>query len=136
MDEILSNQKLKIKDEDQLLHLINSLYAKDKKYSNLYGHVLFQNVEPKMIEEFIELYDINDINYHVWISLSKRLTKNISNNKKHHKNRYKKQIIAKEEENQIPQNKTEDQKQKNFFDLYQNDFSFSSSGIVIENLSN
>ena len=101
LEEILSNQKLMIKNEDQLLHFLNSIYSKDKKYSNLYCYVVFSNVEPNTIDEFIEIYDINDINYYIWKSISERLSKHTTNNKKYYKNRYKKQINIKKERDNI-----------------------------------
>lgn len=137
LEEILNNRKLTIKDEDQLLHLINSLYLNDKRYSNLYGYVIFQNVGHEMIDEFIEIFDIIDINNHIWISLSKIFSKN---NKKLHKNRYRKQINIKENKNQS--NKKDEERDlikneningiqyNNFHDSF--DFSFPSSDIDID----
>ena len=139
LEEILNNRKLKINDEDQLLHLINSLYSKNKKYSNLYCHVIFQNAGSKMIDEFFEIFDLNDINHRIWFSLSKFLKKNVPCTIKHHKNRYKKQIkeekkqeIIKEQNNLI-QRENNNEVGEGFWPT--DDWSFPSSQIEIDNFS-
>lgn len=78
LDQIISNPKLRLSDEDQLLHFIYCLYQKNpEKYSDLYCHVMFSNVETKAISEFIEIYNINDIDSETWRSISKRLREDI-----------------------------------------------------------
>lgn len=87
---IFRNELFEIKDEDQLLHFINSLYLKDKKYSILYSYVIFQNVELKTMNEFVDIFDINDINSYTWNSISQRLLQeikiNLTNNKRYKTN--------------------------------------------------
>lgn len=81
IERILSSQFLSLKDEDQLLSFVNYLYVKcddDKRkdVSYLYGYVIFECVSPTKIEEFVRIFDINDINALIWLSLSNRLKLN------------------------------------------------------------
>ena len=82
---IVSNPKLCLKNEDQLLNFINQLYNKDPEFSNLY---IFENISSKTMDDFLQIFDYNDINGNIWMSLSKRL----SNKEKSsiYINRYKK----------------------------------------------
>lgn len=59
--DILNDESLVLKDEDQLLQFINKLYSQDHKYSILYETVHFSNVSKEKIDKFIELYDFNDM---------------------------------------------------------------------------
>lgn len=98
IEKVLNNEKLQINDEDQLLRFINSLYLKDKKYSNLYCYIIFSNVSAESMKEFVEIYDINDINNFIWKSITERLTKEIKNNNNLCQKRYKVEHKSKEEE--------------------------------------
>ena len=71
--DILKHPKLQLKNEDELLKFINDMYSKDSKYSILYETVLFSNVEKSTICEFVDIFDINDLNIQIWQNLSARL---------------------------------------------------------------
>ena len=62
INKIISNNKLHLKDENQLLHFLNEIYEerKDIKSRNLYEFVIFENVYEDMIEEFITYVNKND----------------------------------------------------------------------------
>lgn len=70
---IIQNQKLQLKDEDQLLHLINYLYMNDHEYSIFYEDVCFVNVSRESIIEFLTVFDVNDITKMTWNAVSDRL---------------------------------------------------------------
>ena len=71
--KILNNDKLILKDEDQLLSFINKLYMKDDSFLTLYETVMFSNVSSEPIEKFLQLIDMNDITNSMWNELSNRL---------------------------------------------------------------
>lgn len=99
---VLGNSKLKLRDEDQLISIINELYSKDSKYATLYSYVYFSNVGENIIEEFVEIYNISDITQEIWASISQRLiqqikislSEQINNNRYKGKNKHDKQGIS------------------------------------------
>lgn len=84
--EILSQEKLKLNTEDQLLKFVNSLYSKDKKYSILYEFVYFSNVTSLEMSNFISIFDLTNITNETWNKLCDRM---------------KEEIISKKENNSI-----------------------------------
>lgn len=84
INKIISNNKLHLKDENQLLHFLNEIYEerKDIKSRNLYEFVIFENVYEDMIEEFLSVYDYNDLTHETWISITNRLKQPIQRDKK------------------------------------------------------
>ena len=80
IEKIISNNNLIIRNENQLLSFINNLYSSDSNYANLYEFVLFQNVDKESIEEFLSIYNINDITHEIWESISCRLKQKVINN--------------------------------------------------------
>lgn len=91
---IISNEKLQINDEDQLVLFINKLYTNENKYSLLYEFVYFENVSEDIMNKFIDIFDINDLTNETWKSISIRLKSEIKNTKKSEKtNRYKQEGI-------------------------------------------
>lgn len=87
---VTSNEKLKLKDEDQLLNFINCLYQKDSKYKILYENVIFMNAKSSSISNFIHIFDYNDVNSSIWSLLSNRLlleNENIVKNDQRYKNK-------------------------------------------------
>lgn len=73
---ILNNENISLLKEDQLVNFINHLYFSDSKYSKLYDFVLFENVGTKAIDEFLNIYDINDMTNEIWAAISRRLQNN------------------------------------------------------------
>lgn len=73
IEQIISNKSLKLIDEDSLLQFILNLYEEDHSYSRLFEYVLFFNVSNKMLEKFINCFDIDDINSIIWKSICYRL---------------------------------------------------------------
>lgn len=56
-----------------MISFVNKLYAQDRKYLQLYEHVLFSFVSETSINEFIDVFDFNDINHQIWYNVSERL---------------------------------------------------------------
>ena len=83
---IISNPKLKLNNEDQLLTFVNKLYLNDSNYRNLYNYVHFCNVEQNTIIEFLKIFDINDISNESWQLLSIRLSLKVNNDDELKKN--------------------------------------------------
>lgn len=79
---ILCNKKLVLKNEDQLLKFVNKLYSIDKKYSILYDEVIFTNVSSNMMNEFVSIFDNNDMSRIIWLKETKRKYTEKSQNKK------------------------------------------------------
>ena len=78
IERIIKSDKLLLNNEDQLLSFINQLYMRDSKYSVLYENVFFSFVSVSKISEFIQIFDISDLNTETWISISHRLQQEIS----------------------------------------------------------
>lgn len=74
---IISNSKLQLETEGQLLNAINYLYSKNQQFSILYEYVNFLNVEEDGISSFLSLINIDDISRETWNHLSKRLKQRI-----------------------------------------------------------
>ena len=91
---IIQNDQLRLKNEDQLLKFINSLYSKNSDYSILYETVLFSNVTSDTMREFVSLFNVNDISYGTWKELSERLCCEIHKNdeNKREKTRYTEEV--------------------------------------------
>ena len=62
LSSILSNPNLVIESEDKLLNFINELYLKSNEYSILYEYILFSNVQSSSINDFLTVFDFNDLN--------------------------------------------------------------------------
>ena len=68
LESVLKHPKLRVKDEDHLLHFNNALYLRDKDLSSFHSYVIFANVEKKTIDEFVEIFDANAMNAFIWKS--------------------------------------------------------------------
>lgn len=75
LERIISNNKLKLRDENQLLNFINQIYKNQNNmnYSILYHYVLFNNVDEELITTFIDNFNYDDIDVQIWSAISKRL---------------------------------------------------------------
>lgn len=67
------DKNLHLKSEDQLLNFVNTLYSKNSKFSILYESIYFLNVSLESMNEFLSIFDNNDINGEIWNKLSQRL---------------------------------------------------------------
>lgn len=94
MKDIISSNELKLKSEDQLLKFINSLYDESSEFYQLYEHIIFSNATSEVMNEFISIFNYNDITGDLWTSLSKRLLSDIQlddevkKDDEHHRRRY------------------------------------------------
>ena len=78
IEQIISNDALKINNEEELFDFVLSLYIKSKEYSTLFSHVIFINLPSKSIYNFNQNFDINDMNKSIWEKISYRLQQDIS----------------------------------------------------------
>ena len=69
---IFKNKKLKIESEDQLIRIINRLYQKNSEYSQFYEYVDFVNAEIGIINEFLSIFDIEDLTTGTWNKICRR----------------------------------------------------------------
>ena len=93
---IFTNDDLLLKNEDQLLDLINYLYYCDNKYSILYETVFFENVSGEKVHEFIDIFNYDQISSEIWKRLSKRLEFEIKQSElKNNKNLYQSRYVLK-----------------------------------------
>ena len=79
IEQIISNNKLKILNEKELFDIVLTFYIKSKEYSILFSYINFLNLPRKCIEEFKEKFDINDLNISIWENICSRLEQDISN---------------------------------------------------------
>ncbi|OHS97925.1 hypothetical protein TRFO_35762 [Tritrichomonas foetus] len=91
---ILSNENLRIQNEDSLFDFIMNIYQKlDKNKSafELFEFLEFSNLKVKKIQSFLEILNIDSLTNELWLSLSKRLLLEVKklevNNERYHHNR-------------------------------------------------
>lgn len=96
--DILNNNKLQIKDEDQLLKFLIEINEENKK-SFLYEFIIFENVSSKMMKEFVNIYDYNFMTKKTWQNLCSRLICDVKNEKK--TDRYTMKINEVKKENKL-----------------------------------
>lgn len=89
IERIINHPNLQLETEDDLLKFINELYLKSKEYSILYSYVHFRNVEINTIEEFINIFNIDDLDHSTWFSITNRLKEEIKNTNTNDSKRYK-----------------------------------------------
>lgn len=91
---ILQHDKLQLRDENQLLNILNYLYEHDKKYSELYKYVYYSNVTEESICEFIDIFDIEYLDEDIWRQIADRLKRKVEmKTDKINERRYLKQEI-------------------------------------------
>lgn len=78
LEKIVNNEKLLLKDENQLLHFINVLYSENRKFSSLYETVYFERVTTEVLTEFVNVICLDDITNSSWKRLAQRLKQEIS----------------------------------------------------------
>lgn len=94
LNKILRSRNLHLKDEDQLLNFLNTLYGIDTNNSSLYETVIFTNVTSECMKKFVDTIELKDVNESTWRSLALRLCSEIKNKdeKKDDEKRYEKSI--------------------------------------------
>lgn len=77
IQRIVENENLVLKSEDQLLSFVNELNALNSDFSILYGYVNFLNVSLTSIANFLNTFDIENINQRIWNNIAMRLQNEI-----------------------------------------------------------
>ena len=77
IEQILTNDKLKLYNEEEVFDLILKLYLRSNDYSQLFSYVIFMNLSKEYIQEFTENFDINDMNKAIWKTICCRLEQDI-----------------------------------------------------------
>lgn len=83
---ILSNANLYIENEDQLVTFVNQLYKNDQKLSFLYEYAFFNLLSEEKIDEFISIFNYNDLTEESWKMICKRLSQKTIIMKENNKN--------------------------------------------------
>lgn len=83
---ILSNVNLYIENEDQLVTFVNQLYKNDQKLSFLYEYAFFNLLSEEKIDEFISIFNYNDLTEESWKMICKRLSQKTIIMKENNKN--------------------------------------------------
>ena len=86
IEEIISKDTLKIKDEDSLLDFVQNLYEEDHSYSYLFSKIIFNNVTEQALKKFITIFSFEDIDFEIWNSICNRLLR--TNDRPFKKGRY------------------------------------------------
>lgn len=76
IEEIISNDSLRMNNEDSLLEFVLSLYEDDHSYSSLFEYVQFSNVSEDSLYSFVDVFEIENINGKIWNSICNRLIPN------------------------------------------------------------
>lgn len=94
LSKILRSGNLHLKDEDQLLNFLNTLYGIDTYNSSLYDTVIFTNVTSECMKKIVDTIELKDVNDSTWRSLALRLCSEIKNKdeKNDDEKRYEKSI--------------------------------------------
>lgn len=72
--EIISNSKLLLKNEDQLIKFINELISdSSSEFTSLYELVIFSNANSSTMDEFVNLFDMIYLNRKIWERITDRL---------------------------------------------------------------
>ncbi|KAK8857517.1 hypothetical protein M9Y10_015922 [Tritrichomonas musculus] len=78
LSEIISNESLKLNEEDDLLQIILDLCKKNPNYSFLFEYVNFNSISEKAFENFIDHFNIEFLNATIWHSICLRFSPNES----------------------------------------------------------
>lgn len=88
IERIITDSKIQLESEDQLLSIINQLHLNDSSYSNLYEHIEFICLSEEKITEFLSIFNIDDLTNSTWKQISKRLQKHVRINGQIEEKRY------------------------------------------------
>lgn len=73
IEKIISDKNLKIHDEDELFEFVLEMYEQNHINGFLFEYVLFCNISEENMSKFIEKFEIEDMNVHVWHSICGKL---------------------------------------------------------------
>lgn len=73
IEQIINNENLKLNDEDSLLEFVLDLYSGDAKSCELFEYIEFNNVSEEKIENFINKFELEHLNFGIWRSICTRL---------------------------------------------------------------
>ena len=73
LNSILSNSKLQIESEDQLVTFLNELVSSDPTYSQLFEYVNFSNVSTATMKDFLYVFNMENMTREMWNKISSRL---------------------------------------------------------------
>lgn len=80
IEKIISNSKLQLKTNDQLIKIINNIYRIDHKYAKLYEFVDFADASNESINIFSSIFDLNDLTAGSFNAILNRFKCTIINN--------------------------------------------------------
>ena len=91
--KIFHDDHFQLNSEDELLHFINRLYSRNRRFSVMYENVIFTNVTSDAMSEFLSIFDPNDMTMESWTAFSKRLEREIvKNSEDQPETRYRKKM--------------------------------------------
>lgn len=73
LTQILSNDNIQMKDEDQFMKFCNEIYTQDHKFYFIFEFVQFENVSKTNMKKFTEIFEKNDMTEKTWHNLCNRL---------------------------------------------------------------
>lgn len=82
IEEIIKNPSLRLSNEDELLDFILTSYEEDNRYSVLFEYVDFTSVSEKVLEKFVDLFSLEDMNQGTWKSICNRFFASKTTNKR------------------------------------------------------
>jgi hypothetical protein len=77
---IISNESLRLKDEDSLYEIVRSLSCRDERYSTLFEFIRFEYLSCDSIHSFIDLISKSFLflSFGIWIAICRRLSLSVS----------------------------------------------------------
>ena len=93
IEMIIQNDNLKVKDEDSLLQFITELYLENSTRKYLFENVFFSNVSQNCINNFFNIFNLNDITPEIWQSIIKRTTNSKFDQKSRKLNEWKEKSV-------------------------------------------
>lgn len=80
LTQILSNEHIQMKDEDQFIQFCNEIYTEDHEFYFIFEFVQFENISKTNMKKFTEIFDKNDLTEKTWDNLCNRLIEISTNN--------------------------------------------------------
>lgn len=78
LNKILSNENLRINDEDSLFQFIIEMYEEDQSKSPLFENIIFSNISNESLELFINKIKLEDMSVDIWQLFRDRLSSKTS----------------------------------------------------------